>query len=517
MKKIKKFFKKPIVIIVTIFVLIGASYFIFGGSKKPDYEFITVQKADIIQEVSVTGRVKPAHDVNLAFENSGRVSKIFVGVSDSVVAGQTLIQLENAEIYAQLAQAQADLKTQQAKLEELKIGTREEEIKVQETKVVNARIALEEANKGLIDKIQDAYTKSDDAIRNKVDQFFKKPAIPNPEINFYLSNYQLKIDVEWQRSVSEDTLISWKSFLEELTLNDDLFFYANLTKENLNEIKTFLDDVSEALNEVKEGLSLTQTTIDGWRADIFTARTNINTALSNLLTAEEKIKTAESNFNLEIQELLLKKAGATNEQILAQEAQVEKAQANVLNYQAQISKTIIKSPIAGIVTKQETKVGEIIGANVNVVSVISVANFEIEANIPEADIAKVSIGNTAKSTLDAYGNDVEFEIIVVKIDPAETVIEGVATYKTTFQFINNDERVKSGMTANIDIVTDKKENVIVVPQRTIINKNGDKIVRILDGKEIVEVKVETGIRGSYGDIEIIKGINEGDKVITLLK
>ena len=70
------------------------------------------------------------------------------------------------------------------------------------------------------------------------------------------------------------------------------------------------------------------------------------------------------------------------------------------------------------------------------------------------------------------------------------------------------------MTANIDVKSANRENVIAVPQRAIIRKNGDQFVRIADGEGFREVKVETGLRGSDGNIEIISGISEGDEVIT---
>ncbi len=74
------------------------------------------------------------------------------------------------------------------------------------------------------------------------------------------------------------------------------------------------------------------------------------------------------------------------------------------------------------------------------------------------------------------------------------------------------------MTANIDILTAKRENVIVVPQRAVIAKNGDKIIKILDRSGIIkEVKAETGLRGSDGNIEIISGLNEGDSVVVFVK
>jgi len=192
-------------------------------------------------------------------------------------------------------------------------------------------------------------------------------------------------------------------------------------------------------------------------------------------------------------------------------------EASVISAKAELDKTVIIAPISGTVTRQDAKVGQIDSANVVIMSLITTANFEIEANVPEADIAKVAIGNIADVTLDAYGNDVLFEAKVVKIDPAETEIEGVATYKTTFIFTKEDERVKSGMTANIDILTAKKENVIVVPTRAVSSKNNEKFVQVLTDRGPEDVLVAVGLRGSDGNIEIISGVSEGDKIVTGMK
>ncbi len=516
MKKIRKYFKKPIVLILIAVILIIAGYFYFSREKKPDYEFVIAARGEIIQEVSVTGSVKPAEAVDLSFENSGKVVNIYADVGDKVTAGELLATIDNTDISAQLVQAEADVRVQQAKLDELRAGTREEEIKVQEIKVQNAETAIEEAEKNLIDKIQDAYTKSDDALRNKIDQTFENPVIPLPQINFSINDSQLESDIEWQRIVIEDLLNAWGKSLAQLTVSSDLSSYLQNAKNNLNQVKSFLDKVALAINKAPTGAGTSQSTLDAWKVDAASARTNVNTAISNVLSAEENLNTAQSNFSLASQELVLKKAGATSEQIQAQEAQVEKARANVLNYRAQLDKTIIRSPINGIVTKQNAKVGEIVAANTNVISVISKVNFEIEANVPEADIAKIKINDKAIITLDAYGNDVEFDVKVVKIDPAETLIEGVATYKTTFQFMEEDERVKSGMTANIDILTDKRENVIIIPQRAVTTKGGERTVNVLTDSGPVETRVKIGLRGSDGNVEITEGINEGDKIITSL-
>jgi len=480
----KRFYKRP-VFIIGVVVLIIAGYLLFSHSPKTTYDTITIQRGTVVQEVSVTGKVKPAENVDLAFEKAGKVAWVNVKVGDKVFSGQTLVTLVNADISAQLDQAKAAVLEQQAKLDELKKGTRPEEIQIQEAKVQNAKADL-------LDKIEDAYTKSDDAVRNKADQLFSNPRTSNPQLNYYLNTDSvLKSDIEWRRLLLESELNSWNvSFL--------------------NDVKTFLDKVALAVNNASVNSNLSQTTLDNWKADISTARANINTAIVNLAASESTLANEEN-------QLALDKAGSTTEQIANQEAKLEQARANVKNYEAQLAKTILLSPINGVTTKQDAKQGEIAGANIVIISIISENKYQIETNVPEADIAKVRVGDTARVTLDAYGSDVIFETKIVKIDPAETEIEGVATYKTTLQFLQKDERVKSGMTANIDILTDKRDNVLLVPQRAVISRDGNKTVQILDGENVKEASVKTGLRGSDGNIEILEGLKEGDRVIISTK
>ena len=510
--------KKTIIIIALIVIVLAiAAYFIFRGKSAPIYEFIVAEKGKVTQEVSVTGAVKPAQDVNLAFEKGGKVSLVKVNVGDKVVAGQVLVALSNSDLVAQLDQAKASLKGQEATLDELKKGTRAEEINVYQTKVNNAAISLGETKKEAVDKINDAYTKSEDAVRNKIDQFFTNSRIANPSFIFSSVASQLRTDLEWKRFLIENILISWNSSLSSLTITSNLDSNINIAKDNLNQIRSFLDNVALAINSLTPSASLTQTTIDGYKADVSTARTNVNTAVANTTAAQDGLSTAQSALTLAQQDLALKQAGSAPEAIKAQEAQAEAAVANVKNYEAQLAKTILRAPINGVVTKQEAKVGEIMSASAVIVSIISESQFEMEANVPEADIAKIKTGDSARVTLDAYGNDVIFEAKVTKIDPAETIVEGVATYKITLQFNEKDGRLRSGMTANIDILTDKKENVIFVPQRAVVSGGGEKIVKILlDEKtgETAEVKVKTGLRGSDGSVEILEGVKEGDKVVT---
>jgi RND family efflux transporter MFP subunit len=170
------------------------------------------------------------------------------------------------------------------------------------------------------------------------------------------------------------------------------------------------------------------------------------------------------------------------------------------------------------VIEQNAEVGEVVGANTTLVSLISPSVFEIEAYVTETDIASISKGDTASVTLDAYGNDVVFSAEVVRIDPAETVIEGVATYRVVLIFEDAQGLARSGMTANVDIMTGVSENVLAVPARAVFTQNGVKHVRLQNADGSIEtVTVTTGLRDSFGDIEIVSGITDGDQVVVFLE
>lgn len=547
----KPFFKKPIVIAVSAIILTVAigGFVFYKVTKQPIYNYTAVKKGTIIQEVSVTGRVKPAQSVDLAFETGGKVGKVYVKVGTKVKRDQSLISLANGEYTSKLLQAQADLAVQQATLFEYKKGTRPEEIKQAETKVNNAKKTLADKqtnltnvkNKADADFKEDynaALTALQDAIIKGKNALF---TLSDLQFKYFISSGQDDIDIADAKKDAVEALLGEKNAgslateeLSKLTggaFGDTQFAVNNFTYSNVDKALTngldALQKVKLALGEVplkstftsteKSSLSTEKTTITASITTVTTKQQAISvqksTNKSNIATAEAAVNTAKSTLANEQNNLALKKAGYTSEQISAQDAKVKSAQANVQNIQAQIAKRIITAPIAGIVTKQDAKLGEIVSANINLVSLISESENEVEVYIPEVDISKVSVGDSADITLDAYGNNVKFGASVVSINPAETMIEGVATYKTVLQFSKGDSRIKSGMTANIDIKTDKKENVLYVPVRVVFTKNGKKYVKILIEETTREIEVKTGIRDSEGNIEIKSGLKEGEKVV----
>lgn len=501
----------PLIVVVVIIVAVFAK----GGDATLPGDVATVVRTNLIQTVSVTGRVVAAKEATLAFERGGKISSVSAVVSKNVSQGEILVRLENADFLASVLQAQAGEKGAEAALAEVMNGSRPEEISIAESKVSSAEKTFSDARQSLVDSIRQAYTYSDDSVRNKADQLFSNPQSSAPKLSISVSDFQLKTDIESSRFSLTELLNSWKGNVNIITSADsNVFTFAKASLSYATQVRSFIDKVSLAVNALTTNSNISQATIDSYKASIATARTSLNAAIDGLNTAIAAVNTAESNLTVVRGELALKRAGSTVEAITTAEAKVDEAKAAVLNAEAALSKTYIRAPFDGVVTKVEAVTGEIAAANSPVVWMIGAGEFEIEANIPEADIAKLSIGDIATTTLDAYGSDISFPAQVTKIDPAETLVDNVATYKVTLRFLTQDSRIKSGMTANLDVLTESKENVFAVPVRAVSTRtNGTKYVLVVENEgKTSERPVEVGIRAEGGLVEIISGLVEGESV-----
>ncbi|PIR44071.1 hypothetical protein COV23_01820 [Candidatus Wolfebacteria bacterium CG10_big_fil_rev_8_21_14_0_10_31_9] len=517
MDKFKILYKKHSIIYSIILIIIALLIIYFAFIKKGPVtpNFAVAKYADIVQEVSATGNVKPAKSVGLTFPKSGRISQIYVSVGEKVYAGQTLSTLDSSEIKPQILQAQANLENQQIKLDELKKGTRPEQIAISESELSKAQQDLANYYNGAITVLNDAYAKADDGVRNQADTLFSNPNSDSPQLIISSNDSQAVIDATAQRTLTRDAMKKWFTDLQILKNSPSQSSIDQIlinSKNNVAVVRNFLIRVSDVLNSP---VGISSTSLATYKTSIATARAEVNLAASSIDSQQQLINSQKITVQKTENQLALQKAGSTPGEISSQEALVKQAQASLENLQAQYENTILRSPINGVITKIIPEVGEISSVVSPSISLNSDANFQIDANIPEVDITKIKLNNPTSITLDAYGNDVIFEAKVISIDPAETIVEGVPTYKTTFQFIKEEDKIKSGMTANITIKTAEKKHVLTIPQRTLQINDANKTVLTLnsDNKTTNEVEVKIGLRGSDGNIEILSGLKEGDRVI----
>lgn len=193
----------------------------------------------------------------------------------------------------------------------------------------------------------------------------------------------------------------------------------------------------------------------------------------------------------------------------------EKAREDVRTIIAKLSGRTMLAPIDGMMSRIDIRIGEVATAGKIVARVAKPGNFVIEARVPESDIAKVSIGMRSKVTFDAFRSDEVFEAEVTGIDRASTVVQDVVSYVVKFRLEKNDDRLKDGMTANIDIETAKKEDVLTVPFRTLSKEGSKTYARVKRGENQFEkTEVTTGLEGDEGMVEITSGLKEGDEIAT---
>ncbi|MCK5510163.1 efflux RND transporter periplasmic adaptor subunit [Candidatus Parcubacteria bacterium] len=272
--------------------------------------------------------------------------------------------------------------------------------------------------------------------------------------------------------------------------------------------------LSQALAAYDDSLRLAE---NNYSSAQINGEQQITTAQSRTDSAFEAWQVAQSRYNQVV-------APVNRHDISVSLARIKQAEASLASANKNIDNCFIKAPINGTITKINFEIGEQPGIGSPVISMLGSNNYEIDVLISEADITKINRDDFASITLDAFGEDIIFLGKVDFIEPAETVIQDVIYYLVTIIFTESKEKnaflsnVKSGMTANIDITTDKKENVLAMPVRAIVDKNGQgKFTRVLIGENIEERQITLGLRGDGGLVEVLSGVKEGEKVVTYIK
>lgn len=482
MSKILSKLKKPryIVLLVILAVIVVGVVYATGGNE-PDFETQTVGRGDVVQSVSETGLTKASREVDLEFEQSGRVARVLVGEGDQVSVGSVLVELDSSEQVSSVLSAEANLKVEQANLADMLAnvdnGGRE-----------NSNLSTTKQQQEAI--IENAYTK-----------LLSEGLVVEPSNK---NNTQTAPTVSGRYLGPEG---EYKIIVRRGSQVDDYELY-------IFGIETIRDvEISETGPTPlgTNGLFITFPDSIGSYVDTIWYLTIPNTKSSSYLANYNAYISAKEGANV-----TLTQTEVTAEKIQAQRARVEQAEASLSTARNNLSKRSLRAPFSGTVTSVEVEVGEVASPGVAALSLISAGDFEIELNIPEADIANVEVGDQAIVTFDAY-DDAEFTAEVISISPSAKLVDGVPSFETILRFLDGDERVKSGLSADAEIMAAVAEDVLFIPSRALFEKDDGVFVRVVDDTgQIKEQAVVTGLRGSLGTIEIKEGLNEGDEIITFI-
>lgn len=557
-------FKKKYFLIIIIVVIAVGGYFGYQAlfvKKVSPYIWTEAKIGDIREIVSETGTVKAAKDINLNFKNVGTIKAIKVKVGDNVKAGDSLVVLDTSDLEIQARQARANRDSAKAKLDLLLAGASVEDIKIYETAVANAKDNLERARKNLAN--------AEATAEANLDNVYKTARVTMQGNIVVMSSALTDMDniLGVDNTIANDAFETYLGVLSQPAKNAAENAYESARDSKLAaeaQVNSLSDESSdstidstitrtkEALRSVADALLKTRTLLDNSitgtgfsladfgakKSTIDTDRTSVNGSLSTLESNESTINSTKltNQTNIDLagasvtgalgalqtaeDQLAFKKASPREADINFYRAQVNQAEASLDLILKQIADATLKAPVEGVVTKVNFEVGEVITmselATTSIVSLISANNFEIEADVSELDINKIKINDPTDVSIDAISETEVFRGKVVQVDPAEILKDSDIYYRIKVILDDKTISLKSGMTADISIVTNVKSGVIIIPERAIIKEGGKKNVRLLVGDQINTVEVETGLKGDEM-IEIISGVKAGDKVVTYIK
>lgn len=299
-------------------------------------------------------------------------------------------------------------------------------------------------------------------------------------------------------------------------------------------IKTLYVDYN---SKVKKGQLLAQIDPSLFQAQVDKASGDLNAAKANYLKVKSVLIYDEANYNR--YKTLYKKryvsksdldlAKATYESDLAQlganKALIAQAEATLRNNLTNLKYSRIISPVDGVVVSRSVDVGQTVAASFQTPTLFSVAQdltkMQIEVSVSEADIGKIKMGQVVDYTLDGYPNETfKGKVIQVRISP--TTVSNVVTYIVIVSVDNDNGILKPGMSANVSIITQRKENIICADNAALRftpteitggKKFKDQGIWLLRKNKPVRVNIKTGVTDSELTEIISEDIKEGEDII----
>ncbi len=451
-----------------------------------------------------SGIVESKTQTDLKAQMTAQIISVNAHLGDSVIAGQTIVKLQDRDIAAQLAQAQA-------RLDELTKGARPQDIQISET-------AAKEAKTALINAIKDSWVKSDDAIHNHIDKFFINPQqssaqflivtnINGAQITLHPNNSELAREIERKKYLTEGLLVEWQKNIEKISQNSnhtEIKSAVDLCKTNLQAIIDFANGMAPLVNSLSSDNSAYKQIIDGYKTEFSAARSTLSATLAALQGAQTAWLAATDALEYKI-------AGASAEQI-------RQAQASVDALAAAMAKTSIITPISGKISYISANTGELAAAGQLMSSIVNPNAIQVKTYVSENDLPRIAAGDTAEIDGGAFG-------IVTNVSPA------IDSQNKKAQVIiaitqNASKPIIIGQTVSVKINIKNDTAKYLIPIQAIrFTGDGNYALSVDENQNVFYIPVETGeligesvqiISGLLPETKILsssRGLKEGDIVI----
>lgn len=565
---------------ISILVAIGVilSGLIWYKSSSNDYETVQVLKETLKSQTTLVGTVKANKDLDLGFEVTGKVMNVNVTENQTVEAGEVLIELNKKDLlalrsqsYANLNEARSLVKQQeqqvqleQAKLDDLKSGGSNEEIKVAESAVDLRKQELEKTQnlleEGRIDieqNTENVLKESQVILENSLNQALSNlytltdlqfEVYPREDSDGILTGFHKaraveklvgltggerfrnNIISEAKGGLVEDFRASTYSSLEEVTelaaqlkdgirdINSAYIFFTLDDSVPAETVALINSEKMEVASEITKLNNLEEKLIRVVREN----QVNLVNLQSNLSIAEKslaqamadltRIRTGADSNDLRVQEIALEQAKALVE---SRQARVQYENGRIAAINADLEKRQIISPIQGTVVDLGISEGEIVGASENVVTIQAENDLLIEVDAPERYVSFLQNEQTVEVELDAFAGEI-LTGEIVKVSKESSLIDNVPIFKIDIKLDPAGLNVRSGMTGDVVMTLEETEEVTAVPALVIQEDDGGKYVNVMveDKPMTIEKRrIVTGITGNNGLVEIRQGLKVGEEVL----
>lgn len=269
-----------------------------------------------------------------------------------------------------------------------------------------------------------------------------------------------------------------------------------------------VDKAQAALDKVRAGATPEDITIA--EQEVAQARS----ALDKVRNGATEAEIAEAQARVDAAQAGLDRtiAGPTRNDLALLEKEIVLSEISVEAARDDLGDARLTTPIAGTVLAINLEVGETVGGFQQVASVADINSLRVKADIDELDIGRVNAGQAVTVTLDAYPG-VRLSGTIEKLAPGATQRQGSTVYQATVNFTKVDGVVpREGMAASVDVTAQRKDDVLLIPNRAIETVGDREYVTIQDGSATRKVEIETGLSNNTST-EVISGLEEGQSIV----
>jgi HlyD family secretion protein len=233
-----------------------------------------------------------------------------------------------------------------------------------------------------------------------------------------------------------------------------------------------------------------------------------------LVQARNKVAQAKYNLAKAEDSLATILAGPDAKAVQLAQSRYDAAKATLADVEASLEAATMVAPFDGTVISVGAEAGDLVSSNMNVVTLADLSDLRVLATVDETDISQVQVGQEVQITFDAFSGR-RFRGQVLEVPLEGSLVQNVVSYEVPVSLEGAEGvSLRSGMTANLNIVVGRRQNVLLVPVLAVQEGEDGDVVLVQDSPrgEAVATRVEVGLSdGEY--VEVLRGLNEGDQVV----